>query len=254
MSKASCIKNAAALASSDLDQIDRWSIAFPLCNWRVYMGGSQIWALDVDAKGETHAHDGIAAMASLVKIHGPLPPGPRARSGGGGVGVFFRHAGERIIGEGGKPLPGIDPRRGAQSQTIPPSIHTITGRPYRWVTPPWEVTPPLAPGWLLRLLEPPPEPAWRPVVVPTGDHARNRLHRAAFAVMDAAAGSRNETLNRRAYQVGRMIGAGLLDEREAASALFDAARHAGLDALETRNTIRSGFTSGRRNPVERSRA
>ena len=96
----------------------------------------------------------------------------------------------------------------------------------------------------------PPEPNRAAVVIDTTDQARRRLYRAALAVIDAPIGARNDVLNRRAYQIGRMIGAGLLDEREAAEALYGAARQAGLDHDETRNTIRSGIGSGRRNPPE----
>jgi hypothetical protein len=111
------------------------------------------------------------------------------------------------------------------------------------------VAPPIAPGWLVRLVEMPPEPKRVAVVIDTSDQARRRLYRAALAVIDAPPGSRNETLNRRAYQIGRMIGAGLLGEMEAVEALYGAARQAGLDHVETRDTIRSGISSGRRNPM-----
>ena len=250
-SRKGCFEGAQAAATCDLNQLVRWSNEFPNCNWRVIFGKSRLWGLDVDSR-ETHADDGMAAMASLVAAHEPLPPGPRARSGGGGVGLYYCHTGERIVGSN-KDMPafvGIDPRRGAQSQTIPPSIHILTKRPYRWLVPPWEVAPPVGPAWLLKLLRPPPPPPYRPVQLVTTDQARRRLYRAAFAVMDAQVGTRNDVLNRRAYQAGRMIGAGLLEEREAVDALYGAARDAGLDHAEIRETIRSGISSGRRVPME----
>ena len=77
------------------------------------------------------------------------------------------------------------------------------------------------------------------------------MYRAAFAVMDAASGSRNDILNRRSYQMGRLIGAGLLAENEAVDALYGAARSAGLDHAETRETIRSGIRSGVENAAGR---
>lgn len=249
-SKHGAFKGSQAAATSDLNQISRWSKEYRNANWRVVFGRSGIWGLDVDAAGVCHCDDGMAAMAALVKVHGPLPPGPRARSGSGGVGLFFRHAGERIVGESGQPAPGIDPRRGAQTQTIPPSIHIVTRRPYRWLVAPWEVAPPLGPAWLLTLLRPPPPPPYRRVEIATTDQARRRLYRAAFAVMDAQPGTRNDTLNRRGYQIGRLVGAGLLDEREAVDALYAAARDAGLDHAEIRETIHSAISSGRRVPME----
>lgn len=242
-SKAGCFKNATNLASCDLDVLAGWAKSYPRCNWRVVFGPSRIWGLDCDTP-PLHAADGIAALASLVKVHGPLPPRPQARSGGGGLGLFFRHDGQRIVGDSGCPAPGIDPRRGRQSQTIPPSVHIVTRRPYTWLTPPWVVSPPDAPSWLLRLVEPPPEPSYRHAAVQTTDAARSRLYRAVGAVVAAGPGSRNQTLYRRAHQVGIMLAAGLLAEKEAVEALYGAARAAGLDHPEAAATIKSGIGSG----------
>jgi hypothetical protein len=244
-SKAGAFKGAHLRATYDLNQIARWSAEHPRCNWRVIFGPSGIWGLDCDVP-PLHQDDGVAALAALVTTNRALPPRPTMRSGSGGIGIFFRHAGEKIAGKGGIPAPGIDPRRGMQSQTIPPSIHTVTRRPYRWIVPPWQVNPPLAPAWLLTLVEPPPEPSYQSAPVDTSDEARRRLYRAAVAVMNAVNGQRNDVLNRRSYQVGCMVAAGLVDEQEATNALYGAAREVGLDHAEILATIRSGIHSGRR--------
>src|SRR3954454_3956920 len=88
---------------------------------------------------EDHTADGVVALAGLVKQHGPIPPRPMTRSGGGGLALFFRHCGEPIHGATGWPVPGIDPRRGKLSVTVPPSIHVRTRRPYVWTVAPWEI-------------------------------------------------------------------------------------------------------------------
>lgn len=242
-SRAGKFKGAHLAATHDLNTIAGWCREWPRCNWRVIFEKSRIWGLDCDVP-PGHASDGIAALAELVKVHGPIPPRPQARSGGGGLGLFFAWNGERIIGDGGHPAPGIDPRRGAQSQTIPPSVHIVTRKPYRWIDPPWTVAPPPAPAWLLRLVEPPPEPEFRRAVIDTADKARNKLYRAASAVAQAASGERNQRLYKRAHQIGIMIGEGTLGEREGAEALYGAARSAGLDHIEARATIISGINSG----------
>ena len=154
--RAACIKQAADLATHDLDQLARWSNEFPRCGWSVVMQGSGIWALDVDVPSEDHAADGMKALADLMAEHGALPPCPTTRSGGGGSALFFWHGGEPISGKTGTPSPGLDPRRGRLAVTVPPSIHHRTRRPYRWIVPPWELSPPPAPTWLLRLVAPPP--------------------------------------------------------------------------------------------------
>ena len=127
--RAACFADATTLATSDLDQLARWSREFPRCGWRVVMEGSGIWALDVDVPGARHKHDGVTALQELIAVHGPLPPRPTTRSGGGGLALFFRHEGEAIVGKGGHPALGIDPRRGRQSVTVPPSLHPDTRPP-----------------------------------------------------------------------------------------------------------------------------
>lgn len=249
MSKAGRFKGASAEATYDLNTIARWCREYGQSNWRVVMNGSNIWALDIDAP-DTHGTDGITALKQLVEANGPLPERPMTRSGGGGYGMFFAHTDEKIVGKTGTPAPGIDPRRGNLSITIPPSIHVTTKRPYVWVTPPWKVSPPKAPEWLLKLVEPPPEPTYRQPHIDTSDAARNRLYRAASAVMASGDGNRNATLNARSFQVGRLIGAGLLGQQEAVEALYGAARSIGLEHHEIKATIQSGIKAGMAKPWE----
>jgi hypothetical protein len=254
-SKAGLWKGAQSEATSDLNVLSRWSRDHPDANWRVVFGRSGLWGLDVDS-AETHAHDGLASMAALVDRNGPLPVGPRARSGGGGVLLFWRDPGGlAIVGSAerlGAAWAGIDPKRGAQTQTIPPSVHTLTGRPYRWLVSPWEVAPPDAPKWLSTALRTPPAPVatYRAIGDQRGADAHERLHRAARAIMQAREGARNITLNRRAYGVARMVGAGLLDERVMVDVLYRVGRDIGLDHDEVRNTIHSALVAGRRKPTE----
>jgi hypothetical protein len=251
-SRASCIKNAAALASFDLDQLDQWSREFPGCNWRVVMAGSGIWSLDVDAPGPDHGADGIKAMADLVATHGPLPPRPATRSGGGGYALFFRHHGEAIVGASGTPAPGLDPLRGRQTVTVPPSIHHRTRRTYRWIVAPWEVSAPPAPAWLLRLVAPPPEPpipVQRPLAQSPDQERRfaeAALRGAANKVATAPPGRRNDILNWAAWTVSRFMTDGTLHSSEIAEQLAAAGRIAGLDRIEVRNTLRSALAAGAR--------
>lgn len=243
-SRAGLIRNGTRLATCDLDRLEYWARQFPGCNWRVVLGPSAIWGLDVDSP-ETHANDGVKNLADLVKICGPLPPRPTCRTGGGGLALFFRWDGEHIIGTSGVPCAGVDPRRGSQSQTIPPSIHHKTGRRYAWVTPPWEVTPPTAPEWLLRRVQPPPEPVAKPVEELTPDRATGLLYK-LYGVVAYATEGRNNTLNRVAYRIGRLVALGLISESYAFDKLSEAGRQAGLEHQEIKDTIRSAFRAARR--------
>lgn len=249
--KRGCIKGGTDAATCDLDQLGMWAWEFPGCGWRVVMQGSGIWSLDLDVPSADHAADGISAMAALVRQHGHLPAQPRTRSGGGGAALFFRHDGELISGKTGTPAPGMDPRRGRLSVTIPPSVHVTTGRPYRWLVAPWDVSPPPAPAWLLRAVAPPPEPARPAMPVATNDtRARRRLHRAVDSVATAPSGAANDVLNRESFAVARHCAAGVLSEHEAIEALYAAARARSVPHLEAKDTIRSAFRGGYRHPLE----
>lgn len=247
-SRAGCIKNGTELASCDLDQLERWAHQFPSCNWRCVFGPSGLWGLDIDVP-PMHANDGIKNLTALVQVHGPLPPRPQARSGGGGLALFFKHAGEAIIGEAGHPAPGIDPRRGRQSQTIPPSLHHRTHRRYRWIDAPWEITPPPAPEWLRRLVAPPPAPIAatpRPLSGHGRPYAVAALRRAVQQVATAPAGQRNSTLNAATWSLARFISDGQLQPSEIAEALAHAGRVAGLERMEVQRTLASALAAGRR--------
>jgi hypothetical protein len=246
-SRASCFIGANDQSTSDLDILGKWSREFPGCNWRVRMEGSGIFALDLDVPGGEHKHDGIAAMASLVSIHGILPRRPTIRTGGGGLVIFFRYNGEVIRGDAGCPLPGIDPRRGRLTVTIPPSSHHRTRKPYIWLTPPWEVSPPDCPPWLSSLLAPPPaQPYVDRDKTKSSPAADLIMSRALTAISRAQQGTRNACLNRWAFILALRVNAGELSESEACDGLMRAGAQAGMSIPESRATISSAFRGARR--------
>ena len=251
-SRAACIKNAADLATHDLAQLARWSWEFPNCSWRVVMEGSGIWALDVDVPSEDHQADGVAALVSLMATHGPIPPRPTTRSGGGGCALFFRHSGEPISGKTGTPVVGLDPRRGRLAVALPPSIHPRTRQPYRWIVAPWELSPPVAPVWLLRLVAPPPEPALPACAprIPDTTKGRRRyalaaLRHAANRAATAPHGTRNDTLNAETFSLTRFLAEGMLDAAEIATTMAYAGRQAGLLPHEVKATLASALAAAR---------
>jgi hypothetical protein len=250
-SRAACFERAADLATYDLDQLERWSCEFRNCAWRVVMEGSGIWALDLDIPGPVHAHDGVAAFKALVEKHGQVPPRPTIRTGGGGLVLFFRHDGEPIVGKTGTPRPGIDPLRGRLAATVPPSRHIRTGHPYRWIIPPWDLSPPPTPEWLLQLVAPPiREPLPPPRPHPSSNDRQRRYAVAALrhGVERAAAapsGQRNCTLNQETYSLcRRFIPDGLLTAHGIADAMAHAGVAAGLDRREIEQTLASALKAG----------
>lgn len=67
-------------------------------------------------------------------------------------------------------------------------------------------------------------------------------------VRKAAEGTRNEQLNRAAYNLGQIVGDGHLTPGRVQNALFASALSAGLSEREARDTIRSGLTAGQSSP------
>lgn len=241
-------KGAHDAATYDLDTLAGWAKEYPGCSWRMVCQPSWLWGLDLDTP-PLHANDGIGAFRDWLGER-TLPSRPTMRSGGGGLAIFFKWNGERIIGDGAKWLPGVDPRRGRQSQTIPPSLHYKTRKPYRWLVAPWDVSPPVAPAWLLKAVEPKPAPdarAARPL--PAGDQKRNyavgALHRATRNVAAAGNGNRNITLNTECWNVARFLHDGTLAESEIRECMLAAARASSLEIREALATIDSAI-HGRR--------
>jgi hypothetical protein len=253
-SKHGCFKGASAAATCDLAKLEEWSGRFPGCNWRVVFGPSGLWGIDLDVPRDGgHAGDGVTAFADIARAYTALPACPVSLSGGGGLALFFRWQGEPIVGKTGYPADGIDPRRGALSVTIPPSIHIATRRPYVWRTAPWDVSAPTAPDWLLRVFRPPPEPELRRSELPTDIDARAILIRAGGIIRSAPPGAANDTLNRRAYILARWVAAGVLGERDAVEFCYAAAHDRKIPLPEARATIRSAFRKGLLLPMQVAR-
>jgi hypothetical protein len=95
---------------------------------------------------------------------------------------------------------------------------------------------------------PPVEPPATSIVHPDR-YSAVALEAEAGRVAQAPVGARNDTLNRAAFALGRLVGAGMLDGGLVIQVLTDAARQAGLGRMEIRGTIRSGLTAGRRQPL-----
>jgi hypothetical protein len=180
-------------------------------------------------------------------LGGAMPVGPRARTGGGGWHVWFQPTG---YGNRVRLLPGLDWRGAGGYVLAPPSRH-VSGADYTWLIKP-DGDLPRAPLALTTLLDGPP-PAGPP------PHAVARPDRYAGAALDAEVdrvarapvGTRNDTLNRAAFALGRLVAAGMLDARTVRSELDLAARCAGLGRAEIGRTIRSGLTAGQRHPFSR---
>lgn len=70
---------------------------------------------------------------------------------------------------------------------------------------------------------------------------------------DGHGGARNDTLNVEAFNLGQLVGAGILDEEHAIRSLETAALQAGLEPGETMRTIASGLINGMAKPRDLSK-
>ena len=197
--------------------------------------------------------DGAAGRQSLhaLQARGTLPA-TRCATSARGLHLYFLADGHHVGSSIGRVAPGIDVRGHGGYAVAPPSRHA-NGTLYRWKTTP-AVT--RLPSWLAELLSTPAEPAARPlpatVVGESNERARRYLQAAADAelleVAGAPVGTRNATLNRAAFRLGQLVGAGLGHRPQLANALLGAALSAGLGEREARATIDSGLLAGERNP------
>jgi hypothetical protein len=203
------------------------------CGFPLRSGG-HLLVLDVDPK-----HDGDDSLAALEREHGPLPPTWTVRTPSGGWHFYLRTAEPHPTRVGFRP--GLELRGAGAYVAAPPSPgYSVEGRG------------PLAaaPGWLLEAATPPPMHGF-PEVPTAGGHSRAYVAAAIAAecerVAQAAVGTRNFTLNRGAFAIGRFVASGIVDADAVESALEAAAALSGIGEGEARRTIRSAF-GARANP------
>lgn len=239
-------------ATTDPEIIDSWWRRWPSANVGVVTGRpSGLIVIDVDPR-----HGGRDSMRQLVAEHGPLPWGPRVWTGSGGWHLLFSSEGHNVHNSVNRVGPGIDVRADGGYVIAPPSLHA-SGHRYSWTCD--GKLPPL-PTWLARLVDPPQatrelsrEPI--PISVAIDRWAEAALRGEIERVRTAPEGVRNHTLNRAAFSLGQIAGAGALDADVVESHLSNAARSAGLGEREAALTIRSGLSAGMarpRGPAERS--
>jgi hypothetical protein len=189
--------------------------------------------------------------ARLQREHERLPPTLRARSARGEH-LYFSADAARIGNSAGQLGAGLDVRGRGGYVVAPPSRHA-SGKHYRWTSAP---PPAPLPAWLAALLAPPPRVPRTPLPIAAADPAAPRARRyfdtavtrELEQVARARPGTRNDTLNRAAFRLGQLAGAGLTACDALVDALLHAARSAGLGDTEAKPTIASGLGAGERHP------
>lgn len=230
----------------------------PESNIGIACGPSGLFVLDLDVPKQNRPGgepcSGAQALRELAAGR-PIPRTFTVATPSGGTHLYFRAPrGLGLRNTVGRLGPLIDTRAAGGYVVAPGSV--IGGRRY-------EITEdaPVAqvPRWIVRELtaRPRADAASPPLPIAHFGVAGSRMPGAAAAAYGAAAlrnevermraaraGTRNDTLNRAAYALGRLVGAGLLDRDLAASELFQAARQTGLPARECSSTLASGLGAG----------
>jgi putative DNA primase/helicase len=235
------------LAPPPLGEVEHWAATG---NLGVRTGPvSGVVAIDDDTEGRTAAQD----------LN--LPRTVTAITGNGGFHYYFRCPKGGMRNSVGLLAPSVDVRGDGGQVLLPGSIHPETGERYRWAEglSPDDIEIVEFPSHLLEKLQ-----ARRrarteaePGTAAKNSHramsyARGALRRSIEQMRSATLGTRNESLNRCAFALGRFIGGGFLAEVEVEVALIEAALSTGLNEGEARKTLRSGIKAGIDNPFHPS--
>lgn len=228
-------------ATIDPSQIRTWWRRWPNANIGIQTGAtSGLVVIDIDPR-----HDGNRSLERLQRRHGPLRT-LTVTTGSGGTHLYLAHPGRSIRNDNhGRLGPGIDIRGDGGYIVAPPSRHASGGR-YSWVDARAAVTN-LPPALLDALTRRPDRDL--PRIERPGEASRY-IDRRLQEVRAAAEGTRNATLNRAAYALGRLAHRGTPGAQQLEAMLIDAALAAGLTTREARATARSGLNAGLRRQPE----
>lgn len=228
--------------------IDRWWTDHPDAMIGIPTGElTGVWVLDVDV---ADGKPGEETLAALIATNGPLPPTRQAKTASGGRHIYFQHhPGVRNRGSLG---PGLDVR-GDGGFVIAPGSQLADGRRYEWIN---DEQPAPAPQWLLDLVLPSAvaTPA-QPFSYQPGQN-EPYVERAVEAELSELAatpsGGRGQAVNRSAYSLGTLVGAGALSRADAEQGLWQAAVACGVVAkdgeAEIHRKIKRGLDAGMQQP------
>lgn len=267
-------------ATTDPAQIRAWWQQWPSALVGGAMGGDlRLLAIDPDAPEKPGEPDGVAAWNALVAEHGGIPATHAQETPGGGRHYVFTMPEGIDLGnkEGALKGRGINVRGFGGYLILAPS-RLADGRAYRMVDEFDFGTFAPAPQWLLDLIvdepqrraepEPDPEPEQQRQErrhahsSARGEQALSRYVASAVdkecdLVANCGRGGRNNQLNTSAFNLGTLVGAGVLTSAEAVRQLYAAAQACGhvkdKGQGATMATIESGLTRGAERPRDLSK-
>jgi hypothetical protein len=234
----------AAVDARDPATIRKWWTRWPDAVISIPAGArSGVVVLDIDCKNGRNGFDTLADLGLAI-----LPDTPISHTPSGGVHVWFARTKLEIRNSAGiKGLGlGLD-IRGDGGQVVLPSPNSG----YWW-----------DPCWNFATTEAMPAPAWlghRPPKQTTATSRQGRrldpqviLRSACDNIRAAAAGERHDILNREAYSIGGLVGAGALDQaaalHELQAATLAMAWRSGGDRDKASTDLAGAFADGLRAP------
>ena len=264
-------------ATNDETVIRRWWTREPAANVGISCGPSGLIVVDIDTHGGTPPEqpiprypevtstgivNGLDTFAALLAIHRQRWPDTlQVQTPSGGTHLYFRQPENATLGntagDRGRGLGWSIDTRGHGGYVVAPGCATPEGL-YERVS--QTVMPAPAPRWLVDELSPPPPKRPDPWKLPTAIGSAYVRKAVANELRDVAntKSGRNNRLNQAAFSLGQLVASGELDQDAITEALVQAATACGLVADDgeraVRATIRSGLTSGMRQPRNRKAA
>ena len=218
------------------DEIENWKQQFPNANIAIITGEiSNLIVLDID---------GQQGVDSVIRLGGIPNNTPIVRTGSGWQ-AYFSYPDFPVRNSAHK-MPGLDLRAEGGYVVAPPSIHP-NRRIYRWSREP-AIDSLLSPPFELTALLRPPKPVSPPRQRGAGGSDATYLHQVRLLAASTE-GTRNDQLNRAAYTMGGLVGAGRLNRAVAETSLEAIARGIGLTDTEIAATVKSGIERGIEAPL-----
>jgi hypothetical protein len=229
-------------ATDDADIITRWAKDYPEANIAIATGEpSGLVVIDVDPR-----NGGMETIAKLAADGCTFPSCPEARTGNGGLHLFFALP-KKLKSSKNRLGKGIDVKStGGYVVAAPSTIDKSEAGPggtYRWIVAPPKQGLPQLPPWALAKLAPRVQPLAKFEPEITEDLAMRSLEGIARKIAGAPEGQRNDVLNWGAYHAGELVKQGKIGSGDVMRRLTQAALAAGLPLPEAQATILSGLRS-----------
>lgn len=234
--KVPAVRHGVKEATTDLGQVDAWWGRMPDANIGMACGAmSDLWVLDVD---------GREGEESLLAFGHGFPATLTQYTPSGGLHFVFSNIGG-LGNSAGSIGPKLDTRGDGGYIVVAPS--QVKGVEYRWAG---KVEPQPIPGWLLTMVRKPPVERKPLTATERSGYAGKAVMLELEAVASAVEGTRNHTLNRAAFNLGTLVGAGLLGREDVRGRLIEAATASGLPVGEVTATVDRGLRDGEAHPRE----